>query len=139
MTTTNPMIKNRRGVFLLDVAVGFVITGAVLVVLLQAVFQLSDHRLDRRTRQIAVDTLLNVNEMLDFSAPPAEMELEPLREMVARTLADGELTVTELPNEQNDIALLRIAVSYNEGANRPKRIVHLIRAFDILKTDGGSR
>ncbi len=84
----------RRGILLLDVAVGLVLTATVMTVLVQAIFQLSDHRHERKTRQIAIDTLMNVNEMMDFDtliilkqeSPEYREFLNPFQKMAARAL-----------------------------------------------------
>ncbi len=117
----------RRAVFLLDAAVALAITATVMLVLTQAVFQLADHRQDRKLRQIAVDTLMNVNEMIDFETD-FEASLEPLQEMAARTLPEGKLVVETLPREENRVEV-QITVSYSEGANRPRREYRIQRVF----------
>ena len=139
---------DRNGVYLLDVAVGLAIVAVALFIFSQAAFQFSGHRSDRTMRQIAVDTLMNVNEMLDFETPTLEIstldapdsdpfrtQVETLGEMVARTLPDGKLSVEILPERPGkDVVLVRIAVSYDEGENRPRRTFHFLRALDTIKT-----
>ena len=138
----------QSGLFLLDVCVGLAITVVVLYVFSLAAFQLSEHRSDRKTRQIAVDTLMNINEMLDFDvlktagvdSEAFQKQLEPLRETVDRTLPGGKLDVTSLSSVlskdgENDIMLYRIAVSYDNGVNRPRREFHLLRAFEKIPDD----
>ncbi len=116
--------RRQRGFFLLDVAVGFVLVLTAMLILTQIAFQLADHRTLMRQRQIGIETLQNVAELLDGSA----VAPETLEKLVADSLPDGQLQLKAVPAENfPEFSQLRITVSYNEGRNRPRRKLSLVR------------
>ncbi|MDR1964470.1 MAG: hypothetical protein LBQ50_11875 [Planctomycetaceae bacterium] len=128
---TRRNLQKRHGVYLLDVCVGLVLVSTAMVVFSQSVFQLVDHRTDQKLRQIATDTLLNVNEMIDLETLTVngKEQLKPLEEMVARSLPDGKLSVEKLEEPAlNNLTLFQITISYENGKNRPRRELPIVRA-----------
>ncbi|MDR3196477.1 MAG: hypothetical protein LBU34_01295 [Planctomycetaceae bacterium] len=127
----------RCGIYLPDVCVGLVLILTAMVIFSQSLFQLIDHRTDQKLQQIAVDTLLNIQEMIDLETlTGGEREkLQPLENMVARSLPDGQLTVEKLEKPAaNNITFYRITVSYDNGKNRPRRELPLIRAINSISS-----
>lgn len=123
----------RHGIYLLDVCVGAVLVSVAMLILLQVAFQLSEHRNDMKIRQKALDTLANVDEMLDLRNNDWAEQNKTLEEMVARSLPDGRLQIenvaenTEAKTALKEIPLVRITVSYDDGANKPRREYSLLR------------
>ncbi|MDR1140065.1 MAG: hypothetical protein LBL62_00125 [Planctomycetaceae bacterium] len=129
-------LLKRCGVYLLESCVGLVLVSTAMIIFSQSLFQLIDHRTDQKLQQIAVDTLLNIQEMVDLETLTSNNreKLQPLESMVARSLPDGKLTVEKLeePSADNitNITFFRITVSYENGKNRPRRELSLVRAID---------
>ncbi|MDR2116426.1 MAG: hypothetical protein LBP87_08590 [Planctomycetaceae bacterium] len=123
------------GFYLPDVCVGLVLISTAMVILSQSLFQLIDSRTDQKWQQIAVDTLLNIQEMIDSETLTADNreKLQPLENLVARSLPDGQLTVEKLEKPTvNNITFYRITVSYDNGKNRPRRELPIIRAVNSV-------
>jgi hypothetical protein len=128
-------LLKRHGIYLLDACVGLVLISTAMLILSQSLFQLIDHRTDQKLQQIAVDTLLNIQEMIDpttLSLSDGNREkLKPLEAMVARSLPDGQLLVEKLQEPAvNNITFFRITISYENGKKRPRREQSMIRAVD---------
>jgi divalent metal cation (Fe/Co/Zn/Cd) transporter len=126
-------LLKRRGVYLLDACVGLVLISTAIFILSQSLFQLIDHRTDQKLQQIAADTLLNVQEMIDLKtlSDNDREKLKPLEAMVARSLPDGQLLVEKLQEPVvNNITFFRVTVSYENGKNRPRRELSIVRAID---------
>ena len=137
----------RRGVYLLDIGVGLVLISAAMLLFTSTFFQLAGHRSDRKIRQVALDTLENVNVLLDLDTLPItepvalRERIEPLEKMTARALPDGKLTLTVLPKAEN-VVLIRIVVSYDDGRDRPRREFSILRALpappvNVSLSEGG--
>jgi hypothetical protein len=128
----------RHGIYLLDACVGLVLISTAMFILLQSLFQLIDHRTDQKLQQIAVDTLLNVQDMIDLKtlSDNDREKLEPLETMIARSLPDGQLSVEKLQKPAvNNITFFRIIISYENGKNRPRCELSIVRAIDSTPKD----
>ncbi|MDR2755628.1 MAG: hypothetical protein LBC20_07965 [Planctomycetaceae bacterium] len=136
--------EKRCGIYLLEVCVGLVLVLAALTIFTQSLFQLIDHRSDQKLQQIAVDTLLNVQEMIDLetlsgNSNDNDEKLKPLKNMVAQSLPDGKLTVEKLDEPAiKNVTFFRITISYDNGQNRPRRELPLVRAVDSTPVNSTS-
>jgi hypothetical protein len=128
----------RYGIYLPDVCVGLVLVLTAMTVFSQSLFQLIDHRANQKWQQIAADTLLNIQEMIDPETiiDGNREKLQPLENLVARSLPDGQLTVEKLEKPAvNNITFYRITISYDNGKNRPRRELPLLRAINSAHSD----
>ncbi|MDR0337010.1 MAG: hypothetical protein LBI18_07965 [Planctomycetaceae bacterium] len=130
---SHKQLRKRYGIYLPDICVGLVLISTAMVIFSQSLCQLIDHRTDQKLQQIAVDTLLNIQEMVDLETLSHNNQetLQPLEKIVAQALPDGKLTVEKLEEPtENNITFFRITVSYDKGKNYPRREFPLIRAID---------
>jgi len=108
-----------------------------MVCFMQLVFALQEQRQSERYWAIASDQLQNVLE-LALAGPDGLTVTEAMREMVERSLPDGtiELDQVELPGTEN-AALLQGTLTWNDGSNRPRKSVTMVRLDSRRQTADG--
>ena len=116
----------KKAFTIIEVFAALFLISAAMICFTQLVFALQEQRQSERHRAIASDQLQNVLELAleNPSGPPTEA----MRAMVEHALPGGtiELIQVEIADAEN-AALLQGTLTWNDGANRPKKSVTMVR------------
>ena len=115
---------------LIEVSAAIVLLAACTVCFAQLVALTTSERTSERTRQMAVDQLQNVLERLVTTETEqlisGDFDKTLFESLIKNSLPDGRITF-ESKTIDNATAMGTIAVSWNDGAKRPRRKIVMFR------------
>ena len=116
---------------LIEVFAALFLISVTMVCFMQLVFALQEGRQSDRQWAIASDQLLGVLE-LAAERPDDLTPTEAMRSMVDNALPGGtvELSRVEIPDTEN-ATLLQGTITWNDGTNRPKKTLTMVRLFKL--------
>jgi len=114
----------KRAFTLIEVSAAIVLLAVCAVCFAQLYALVTAERANARTRQTAVDLLLNVMERFDTD----DFDKTPFESLIERSLPDGKIEFEAKTVENNNV-IATVTISWNASDKQPRRKVSMFRLY----------